>query len=89
MGFGEQWSLSWTQDTDFRPEHHNRNLALSVSIPYGYWTARYRYFCNTTLQSLQIMDKNYPYASENLMWFNDFGHRYRGDMLTSIIQQVT
>ncbi|MDC9591990.1 hypothetical protein PSI23_22670, partial [Xenorhabdus sp. XENO-10] len=28
-------------------------------------------------------------AAQGMMWFNDFGHRYRGDMLTSIIQQVT
>ncbi|WP_374052805.1 hypothetical protein [Xenorhabdus taiwanensis] len=28
-------------------------------------------------------------ASLNVMWFNDFGHRHRGDILTSIIQQVT
>ncbi|MDC9598216.1 ShlB/FhaC/HecB family hemolysin secretion/activation protein [Xenorhabdus anantnagensis] len=73
LGFGEQWLFSWTQDTDFRPEHHNRNLALSVSIPYGYWTARYHYFRNTALQSLQIMAKNYPYASENLIHQMDIG----------------
>ncbi|WP_374051301.1 hypothetical protein [Xenorhabdus taiwanensis] len=29
------------------------------------------------------------YKVAKVMWFNDFGHRHRGDILTSIIQQVT
>ncbi|MDE1497358.1 ShlB/FhaC/HecB family hemolysin secretion/activation protein [Xenorhabdus bovienii] len=73
LGFGEQWLLSWMQDTDFRPEHHNRHLALSVSIPYGYWTARYHYFRHTALQSLQIADKHYPYTSESRVHQMDIG----------------
>ncbi|MBI6548648.1 ShlB/FhaC/HecB family hemolysin secretion/activation protein [Xenorhabdus lircayensis] len=65
LGLGEQWSLSWTQDTDFRPAHHNRHLALSVSVPYGYWTARYHYFHNTSRQALAVIGNTRPYDSEN------------------------
>ncbi|MDB6375082.1 ShlB/FhaC/HecB family hemolysin secretion/activation protein [Photorhabdus bodei] len=65
LSLGEQWSFSWTQDTDFRPAHHSRNLVLSVSVPYGYWTARYHYFRNTARQALMSMYNTYPYDSEN------------------------
>ncbi|MBD1227406.1 ShlB/FhaC/HecB family hemolysin secretion/activation protein [Xenorhabdus griffiniae] len=65
LGLGEQWSFSWLQDTDFRPAGHSRSLALSMSVPYGYWTARYHYFYHTSRQKLAIMGKNYPYDSEN------------------------
>ncbi|WP_167450540.1 ShlB/FhaC/HecB family hemolysin secretion/activation protein [Xenorhabdus ehlersii] len=74
LGLGEQWSFSWLQDTDFRPMHHSRSLALSMSIPYGYWTARYHYFYHTSRQELAIMGENYPYDSENQTHQLDITH---------------
>ncbi|PHM46477.1 HecB [Xenorhabdus mauleonii] len=65
LGLGEQWSVSWAQDTDFRSAHYSRNLTVSVNIPYGYWSTRYHYYSNTSRQALRINDKKYPYNSEN------------------------
>ncbi|WP_426576200.1 ShlB/FhaC/HecB family hemolysin secretion/activation protein [Xenorhabdus stockiae] len=62
LSLGEQWSFSWTQDTDVRPAYHSRNLAFSINVPYGYWTTRYQYFRNT---SSQILTAKFPYKSEN------------------------
>ncbi|HHE6469518.1 TPA: ShlB/FhaC/HecB family hemolysin secretion/activation protein [Providencia rettgeri] len=65
FGFGEQWSLSASTDTDFSRSHHSRYAVAAVNVPYGYWSYRYQFYRNNTLQPFQASGQQYRYEGKN------------------------
>lgn len=65
LGLGEQWSLTASTDTDFSPSHHNRYAVAAINVPYGYWSYRYQFYQNRTLQPFWVANTAYPYQGKN------------------------
>ena len=65
LGFGEQWSISANTDTDMSPSHYSRYRVASVGFPYGYWSYRYQYYRNNTLQPFIASGHHYRYEGQN------------------------
>lgn len=65
LGLGEQWSVSANTDTDFSHSHYNRYYVASVNVPYGYWSYRYQFYRNKTLQPFQSTGHTYDYKGKN------------------------
>lgn len=65
FGLGEQWSLSASTDTDFSRSHHSRYAVAAINVPYGYWSYRYQFYRNNTLQPFQISGQQYRYKGKN------------------------
>ncbi|WP_353166007.1 ShlB/FhaC/HecB family hemolysin secretion/activation protein [Providencia sp.] len=65
FGLGEQWSLSANTDTDFSRSHHSRYAVAAINVPYGYWSYRYQFYRNSTLQPFQASGQQYRYEGKN------------------------
>lgn len=65
LGFGEQWSLSASSDTDFSRSHHSRYAVAAINAPYGYWSYRYQFYRNSTLQRFYTSGQQYRYEGKN------------------------
>lgn len=65
LGLGEQWSTSANTDMDGSASHHNRYIVANVNIPYGYWSYRYQFYCNNTLQPFKASGQQYRYEGKN------------------------
>lgn len=65
LGLGEQWSASANTDMDGSPSHHNRYVVANASIPYGYWSFRYQFYRNNTLQPFIASGHPYRYEGQN------------------------
>ncbi|HGN1705996.1 TPA: ShlB/FhaC/HecB family hemolysin secretion/activation protein [Providencia rettgeri] len=65
LGFGEQWSASANTDMDGSSSHHNRYIVASLNIPYGYWSYRYQFYRNNTLQPFYSSGQQYRYEGKN------------------------
>ncbi|MGW1371429.1 ShlB/FhaC/HecB family hemolysin secretion/activation protein, partial [Providencia hangzhouensis] len=65
LGLGEQWSASANTDMDGSPSHHNRYVVANTSIPYGYWSFRYQFYRNNTLQPFIASGHPYRYEGQN------------------------
>lgn len=65
FGLGEQWSFSASTDTDFSRSHHSRYTVAAINIPYGYWSYRYQFYRNNTLQPFQASGQQYRYEGKN------------------------
>ncbi len=65
LGFGEQWSVTANTDTDLSPSHYSRYWVSSVGLPYGYWSYRYQYYRNNTLQPFITAGHHYRYEGQN------------------------
>ncbi len=65
LGFGEQWSASANTDMDGSPSHHNRYTVAAINIPYGYWSYRYQFYRNNTLQPFHASGQQYRYEGKN------------------------
>lgn len=65
LGFGEQWSASANTDIDGSSSHHNRYIVANLNIPYGYWSYRYQFYRNSTLQPFQTSGQQYRYEGKN------------------------
>lgn len=65
LGLGEQWSASANTDMDGSPSHHNRYVVANASIPYGYWSFRYQFYRNNTLQPFIASGHSYRYEGQN------------------------
>ena len=65
LGLGEQWSASANTDLDGSVSHHNRYIVASVNIPYGYWSYRYQFYRNNTLQPFHSSGQQYRYEGKN------------------------
>ncbi len=65
LGFGEQWSASANTDMDGSPSHHNRYIVANLNVPYGYWSYRYQFYRNSTLQPFQASGQQYRYEGKN------------------------
>ncbi len=65
LGFGEQWSLSASTDTDFSRSHHSRYSVAAINVPYGYWSYRYQFYRNNTLQPFHASGQQFRYEGKN------------------------
>ncbi|MBQ0536089.1 ShlB/FhaC/HecB family hemolysin secretion/activation protein [Providencia huaxiensis] len=65
LGFGEQWSVSGNTDMDGSVSHHNRYIVANVNVPYGYWSYRYQFYRNSTLQPFYASGQQYRYEGKN------------------------
>lgn len=65
LGFGEQWSVSANTDMDGSTSHHNRYIVANVNVPYGYWSYRYQFYRNNTLQPFYASGQQYRYEGKN------------------------
>ncbi len=65
LGFGEQWSASANTDMDGSPSHHNRYIVANLNVPYGYWSYRYQFYRNSTLQPFHSSGQQYRYEGKN------------------------
>ncbi|WP_322958013.1 ShlB/FhaC/HecB family hemolysin secretion/activation protein [Providencia huashanensis] len=65
FGLGEQWSFSASTDTDFSRSHHSRYTVAAINIPYGYWSYRYQFYRNSTLQPFKTSGQQYRYEGKN------------------------
>ncbi|MEY0765813.1 MULTISPECIES: ShlB/FhaC/HecB family hemolysin secretion/activation protein [Providencia] len=65
LGFGEQWSASANTDMDGSVSHHNRYIVANVNVPYGYWSYRYQFYRNSTLQPFYASGQQYRYEGKN------------------------
>ncbi|MBQ0270584.1 ShlB/FhaC/HecB family hemolysin secretion/activation protein [Providencia huaxiensis] len=65
LGFGEQWSVSGNTDMDGSVSHHNRYIVANVNVPYGYWSYRYQFYRNSTLQQFYASGQQYRYEGKN------------------------
>ncbi|CAB5554744.1 ShlB/FhaC/HecB family hemolysin secretion/activation protein [Providencia rettgeri] len=65
LGFGEQWSVSANTDMDGSVSHHNRYIVANVNVPYGYWSYRYQFYRNSTLQPFYASGQQYRYEGKN------------------------
>ncbi|WP_272522417.1 ShlB/FhaC/HecB family hemolysin secretion/activation protein [Providencia sp. PROV202] len=65
LEFGEQWSFSASTDTDFSRSHHSRYTVAAINVPYGYWSYRYQFYRNSTLQPFKTSGQQYRYEGKN------------------------
>ncbi|MTC72082.1 ShlB/FhaC/HecB family hemolysin secretion/activation protein [Providencia sp. wls1914] len=65
LGLGEQWSFNASTDTDFSRSHHSRYTVAAINVPYGYWSYRYQFYRNNTLQPFQASGQQYSYEGKN------------------------
>ncbi len=65
FGLGEQWSFNVSTDTDFNHSHHSRYAVAAINVPYGYWSYRYQFYRNSTLQPFQASGQQYRYEGKN------------------------
>ncbi|MTB67551.1 ShlB/FhaC/HecB family hemolysin secretion/activation protein [Providencia sp. wls1943] len=65
LEFGEQWSFSASTDTDFSCSHHSRYTVAAINVPYGYWSYRYQFYRNSTLQPFKTLGQQYRYEGKN------------------------
>lgn len=65
FGIGEQWSFSGNTDLDFSHTHHSRYYVGAVNVPYGYWSFRYQFYRNDTLQPFIASNQSFRYEVEN------------------------
>lgn len=63
LGLGEQWSIS--ANTDMSHSHYSRYYVASLNIPYGYWSYRYQFYRNHTLQPFDVFGIDYLYRRKN------------------------
>ncbi|EPL6455313.1 ShlB/FhaC/HecB family hemolysin secretion/activation protein [Providencia rettgeri] len=65
LGIGEQWSVSANSDIEGSASHHNRYIVANLNIPYGYWSYRYQFYRNSTLQPFKTSGQQYRYEGKN------------------------
>ncbi|WP_374446762.1 ShlB/FhaC/HecB family hemolysin secretion/activation protein [Providencia sp.] len=65
LGIGEQWSVSANSDMEGSASHHNRYIVANLNIPYGYWSYRYQFYRNSTLQPFKTSGQQYRYEGKN------------------------
>ncbi len=65
LGFGEQWSASANTDLDGSAFHYNRYIVANLNVPYGYWSYRYQFYRNNTLQPFYTSGQQYRYEGKN------------------------
>ncbi|HHQ2585775.1 TPA: ShlB/FhaC/HecB family hemolysin secretion/activation protein [Providencia rettgeri] len=65
LGFGEQWSVSANTDMDGSASHHSRYIVANLNVPYGYWSYRYQFYRNSTLQPFYTSGQQYRYEGKN------------------------
>ncbi|WP_272690956.1 ShlB/FhaC/HecB family hemolysin secretion/activation protein [Providencia sp. PROV116] len=65
LGFGEQWSVSGNTDMDGSASHHSRYIVANLNVPYGYWSYRYQFYRNSTLQPFYTSGQQYRYEGKN------------------------
>lgn len=65
LGFGEQWSASANTDMDGSASHHSRYIVANLNVPYGYWSYRYQFYRNSTLQPFYTSGQQYRYEGKN------------------------
>lgn len=65
LRFGEQWSVSGNTDMDGSASHHCRYIVANLNVPYGYWSYRYQFYRNSTLQPFYTSGQQYCYEGKN------------------------
>lgn len=65
LGFGEQWSVSANTDMEGSASHHSRYIVANLNVPYGYWSYRYQFYRNSTLQPFYTSGQQYRYEGKN------------------------
>ncbi|HBO24320.1 MAG TPA: ShlB/FhaC/HecB family hemolysin secretion/activation protein [Providencia sp.] len=65
LGLGEQWSASANTDMAGSSSSHSRYIVASLNVPYGYWSYRYQFYRNNTLQPFHTSGQQYRYEVKN------------------------